>query len=110
MSARAESRWDRHRALIIGAMTAAHFLLSVAGFLSMATATSSRFDGGGPSDATYLILKGTFDILSLPFVMPLLAIHIPDMGPWGWFIFLANSSVWGWAGWRIIRFWRSRAG
>jgi len=103
-----ENRIDHHRARIIGTITAAHFLLSVALFLLMLASGNARFEGGGPSDLTQLLLDGAFQILSFPLWAAFLRLRIADPGIWAWLAFLANSVLWGWAAWRAIRFWRSR--
>ena len=105
-----ESRVDLHRARIIGAIAAVHFLLSVALFFLNGAISMSRFDGGGPSDLTALLLKSTFEMLSFPLLMGLLLMKIANTGLWGWLGFLTNSLLWGWAGWRAIHFRRSRHG
>jgi hypothetical protein len=105
-----ENRIDDHRAKVIGTIAALHFLLSVVLFFVCSAVSSSRFDGGGPSDVTAFLLKGAFEILSFPLLTAILALKIANTGIWGWLFFLGNSLVWGWAGWRAIRFWRSRHG
>lgn len=77
-----ESRVDLHRARIIGAIAAVHFLLSVALFLLNGAISMSRFDGGGPSDLTALLLKSAFEFLSFPLLMGLLLLKIANTGLW----------------------------
>ena len=104
-----QSPIDQHRTAIIGTIAAVHLLLSVALFFLVLASGMSRFDGAGPSDLVDLLLSSAFKALSFPLLM--LAFTLPifkNSGIWGWLPFLANSLLWGWAGWRAIRFWRSR--
>jgi hypothetical protein len=105
-----ENRIDHHRATIIGTIATAHLLVSVVLFFVCGAVTMSRFDGGGPSELTAFLLNGAFEILGLPLLSPILLLKIAHTGIWGWLFFLGNSLLWGWAGWRAIRFWRSRHG
>jgi hypothetical protein len=105
-----ENRIDRQRAKIIGAITAVHFLLSVVFFFLWAASSNLRFDGEGPSDLTHLLLGSAFQILSFPLLTTFLLLKIANTGMWGWLVFLGNSALWGWAGWKALRFWRSRRG
>lgn len=61
-----ENRIDLHRSSVIGAITAVHFVLSVAMFFLSMASGMSRFDGAGPSDLAHLLLTGAFTILSFP--------------------------------------------
>ena len=70
----------------------------------------SRFDGGGPADLVDLLLKNVFEILRFPLATTFQLLEIRNTGVWGWLMYLANSVLWGWAGWRSIRYWRSRHG
>jgi len=110
MTDHVENLIDRRRTIIIGTITAAHFLLTAAMLFLVGAASMSRFDGGGPSELAMLLLRGAFQVLTLPLVTPLLMLKIPDTGLWGWALFLANSALWGWAGWRLIRLSRIRRG
>ena len=105
-----ETRLDHHRATTIGTIAAVHFLLSVALFLLSLASSNLRFDGGGPSDLTALLLNSTFKMLSFPLLTAAWLLKTASAGVWGWLWFLGNSVLWGWAGWRAIRFWRSRQG
>ena len=99
-----------HRARTIATIAAVHFLLSIALFLLSLASSNSRFDGGGPSDLAALLLNSAFAMLSFPLVTAALLLKTASAGVWGWLWFLGNSVLWGWAGWRAIRFWRSRHG
>ena len=103
-----ENRIDHRRATIISTITAVHFLLSVVLLFLVAGASMSRFDGEGPSDLTALLLKNAFEIWRFPLATAFELLEIRNTGVWGWFVYLANSVLWGWAGWRAILFWRSR--
>lgn len=102
------NRIDQRRATIIGSIAAVHFVVCVALFFLMLASSMSRFDGAGPSDFADLLVKGAFQISSFPLVTGFLLLKIANTGVWGWLPVLANSVLWGWAGWRAIRFWRSR--
>ena len=103
-----ENRIEHRRATIICTIAAVHFLLSVVLLFLVAGASMSRFDGGGPSDLTALLLKSAFEILRFPLATAIELLEIRNTGVWGWLVFIGNSLLWGWAGWRAIRFWRSR--
>jgi len=103
-----ENRFDHHRARVVCTIAGVHFLLSVAMFLLRMASSNSRFDGGGPSDLTALLLNSAFEVLSFPLLSAILWLKIANTGIWGWLGFIGNSLLWGWAGWRAIRFWRSR--
>jgi len=105
-----ENRFDHHPAKIVGTIAGVHFLLSVAMFILSMASTNSRFDGGGPSDLTALLLNSAFEILSFPLLSTILWLKIANTGMWGWLGFIGNSLLWGWACWRAMRFWRSRRG
>jgi hypothetical protein len=106
----ADGRIEHHRTRIIGTIAAAHFLLSVAFFFLSMASSMSRFDGAGPSDLTALLLNGAFETLWFPLALGFTMLKIANTGVWGWIPVLANSVLWGWAGWRAIRFLRSRHG
>lgn len=105
-----KNRIDHHRATIIGTIATVHFLLSVALFFLRVGEGMSRFDGAGPPDLTTLLLNGAFEILSFPLLTAFLLLKIANTGIWGWLLILANSVLWGCAGWKAIRFRRSRRG
>jgi hypothetical protein len=103
-----EASVDHRRATIIGVVAVFHFLITAALFFLLMASGSSRFEGGGPPDLVYQLLKGTFSILISPALTAALYLKIANTGTWGWLGFLGNSALWGWVGWRVIRSWRSR--
>jgi hypothetical protein len=105
-----ENRSDHHRATIIGTIAAVHFLSSVVLLFLSAASSMSRIDGAGPSNLTHLLLNSAFQMLIFPLAKAFMLLEIANTGMWGWLVFLGNSVLWGWAGWRAIRYWRSRQG
>jgi len=103
-----ESRIDHRRAKIVGTIVAIHFLLSVALFFLMMVSSNSRFEGGGPSDLTQLLLNSAFEVSSVPLLKAFFLLKIANTGMWTWLVFFANSVLWGWVGWKVVRLWRSR--
>jgi hypothetical protein len=105
-----EDQIEHRRTTIISTIAAVHFLLSVVLLFLVAGTSMSRFDGGGPAYLTALLLKNAFELLRFPLATAFQLLEIRNTGVWGWLVYLANSVLWGWAGWRAIRYWRSRQG
>ncbi len=98
------------RTTIIVTLAAAHFVLTAAMLFIMGASSMADFDAGHPSGISTALLNGAFHILCLPLVTPFLLLQFAGTGMWGWLVFLANSLLWGWAGWRLIRHFRIMRG
>jgi hypothetical protein len=103
-----DHRISRRRGLIIGAIAAGHYLLTLFMLLMMLGTTMARFDGGNPSRLSESFFEGAFAVLASPMFALLQLFDIKRTGLWGGLGFIANSVLWGWAGWRVIRFRRTR--
>jgi len=98
----------RSRSAIIGTIATVHLLLYFVVFLASMGSAMARFDGIGPPNFIFSALKAALATLSFPFMTAATSLDLRLAGILGWIPAFANSLLWGWAGWLVIRFCRAR--